>query len=238
MNKQVNDSVQKQNHILKIKTGCHLSSHHLISYQLFFRLTEERINQMRDHQYNWNGGSNIVLIPHDGGSDISKEVACYYCLPFHTSAHQGKSIANHWETAKTNNKDGDPFASNRIQSQGKVTEMYMKDEKKLDSKGFKGYHKAILSDFKTVLKKLKCNLSNVIYQGHLDDLSESICIDVTNFNLLLSNSGYNFKKNQIGCGSIECEGRKHHNISSGWPDLEEITTDLFIDERLKLLEEL
>ncbi|AVF61567.1 AHH domain-containing protein [Vibrio diabolicus] len=238
MNKQVNDSAQKQKHILKTRTGCHLSSHHLISYQLFYRLTTERINQMEAHSYSWNSGSNIVLLPHDGGSSISKDVACFYYLPFHTSAHQGKDIGNHWEKSGTNKAVNNPFASSSKQSKGKVTEMYMRDKKALDSRSFKGYHKSILSDFKTVLKKLKCNLTNVVYQGHLNTLSKEICLDVSEFNLLLSNTGYSFKENQSGCGSIECEGRLHSNVSTDWPDLSDVKNEIFIGSRLRLLKEL
>lgn len=238
MNKIVNDSVQKQNHILKKRTGCHLSSHHLISYQLFYRLTTERINQMKDHRYSWNGGSNIVLVPHDGGSSLSKDVACYYFLPFHTSAHQGKAISKHWDKSSKSNEVIDPFSPSSKQMEGKVTEMYKKDEMKLDSHPFKGYHKNILSDFKSVLKKLRCNLTNVAYQGHLNSLSKSICLDVTEFRLLLSNSGYSFKENEMGCGSIECEGRRHSNVSIGWPKLDEVRKEIFIGTRLRLLKEL
>ena len=250
MNRTVDDYQKKKGHILKKYTKCHLSSHHLISYQFFDRLTEERIYQMEGHNYNWNGSSNIIIIPHDGGSQYSKMVACHYGLPFHSSAHQGDLILKQWEDTEeerikkksTLNKGADPFAVSSKQKKGiannKSINIYKEDIKRLDEKKFNGYHKCIFGDFKTMLKKLECNLTNIEYQGHLDSLSEDICQDITSFFLLLSNPGYNFAKNQIGCGEEKCNGRQHKSISGEWPKQEDIEDYMYTDNRLKLMDEL
>lgn len=158
-------------------------------------------------------------------------------LPFHSSAHQGNNIIYKWESSRTN-ESSDPFSPSQSQIDGKKTEMYKKDEKLLEHKNFKGYHENILNDFKTVIKKLTCKLSNITYQTYLDNLSITLCEEISKFILLLSNNGEDFSKDGKGCYSHLCNKRQHESISENWPDREEVKMKLFVDGRMKLLGEL
>ena len=209
---KLNDGSKIDEHILS--PYCPLTSHHLISHSLFYKVSTPRQTQMNRHHYNFDKHKNLVLLPSKDESK-AKIIACYYELPWHSSGHTGNQIIRHYnnsEKGKAAGKSDNPFGGNKAQGKGNdLTEdelkMYNADAKKLEKTT--GYHKIVSSLFLTVLKKLKCIQNNKVYQGHLDILSLDICTLITEFDLLLSNGGYDFSSGQIGCNSPRCESREH-----------------------------
>ena len=245
------DGKKIEKHFLTTKISCPITSHHLISFNLFDKVSSRRKKQISDHKYNRDAHENLILIP-SKDKVLAKKVACYYGLPWHSSGHTGKNIINHWGNTETERlerkaaslkaeKNVDPFDPSNMQSKGNALtkeelQMYNKDIKKL--KKTSGYHKVVASLFFTVLKKLKCNQTNVEYQGHLECLSLDICEYISYFELLLSNPGYDFSPNQVGCQEEHCIGRTHETENEAWPSKENVNFELKIDQRLKLVSEI
>ncbi|WP_299022839.1 AHH domain-containing protein [uncultured Photobacterium sp.] len=240
----LNDSRKIKKHILYRELDCPITSHHLISYSLFDKISIRRTNQMNDHNYNRDSFENLVLLP-SRDKAFAKHVACYYCLPWHSSGHTGRNIIKHFNENKykrdVREKKKNPFLRNVKQMKGNtMTEEEMKTYNE-DVKGLKrvsGYHKIVSTLFLSVLKKLKCNQSNLVYNDHLDELSEKICDYISYFELLLSNPGYNFASDQVGCREVMCNNRKHDSDGVEWVLKEQVDLELKISGRLKLLSEI
>jgi len=246
ISRSVSDTTEKNNHILKKAIPeCQIASHHLISFQLFERLSSERLKQMDHHHYNWNGKSNLVLLPHHGKDSISKMVACHYQLPFHSGAHNGKrKIEKHFKKTVS-----DDVTLKPVTMTPEEKDMYDDDKKGLMSKKkirsngkpfspINGYHKVVSTLLLLVLKELKCKLTNFVYQEKLETLSEDICEHISLFELLLSNPGFNFAENQVGCTLPDCKKREHTDFSGSWPKDVKVKAELYEGQRLKTLEEL
>jgi len=242
---KLNDGSKIDEHILS--PYCPLTSHHLISHSLFYKVSTPRQKQMHDHHYNFDKHKNLVLLPSKDESK-AKIIACYYALPWHSSGHTGNQIIKHYnnsEKGKAVGKSDNPFGGNKAQGKGNnLTEdelkMYNADAKKLEKT--KGYHKVVSSLFLTVLKKLKCNQSNSEYQGYLDSLSEDICSLISDFDLLLSNPGYDFASGQDGCNSSGCGDREHTKERTVGLWLSDYVISAYVnneaEDRLNLLSEL
>ncbi|MGY3687691.1 hypothetical protein ACXAAV_13515 [Vibrio coralliilyticus] len=211
------ESGKIKNHVLKTKCDCPLTGHHLISHSLFDNLDSERINQMNKKEYSCNDLENIVILPSSDKS-IAKKVACKYYIPWHSSGHTGKGTINGLPI----NKDEDTF-SGELKSQNSNNNMFQKradifksDSKKLGQIKPKGYHRYVADLFLDVLKELHCETKPKDYRKALNDLSQTICDQISGFKLLLHNTGEDFSIDGEGCQSQECGiGREHE--SRNWP---------------------
>ncbi len=103
--------------------------------------------------------------------------------------------------------------------------MLNKDKIKLKAHPSKAYHKFVRQELLETLEKLHCEMPSPVYRKELNDLSERICDLISEFTILLHNTGDDFSPQGVGCQSSECEQRTHK--STCWPEIEEIWSRLF-----------
>ena len=220
------EKLLKAKHVLAQKCDCPLTGHHLISHNLFEKLTTERIEQMHQKKYNWNSLENIVILP-SSDKGVAKKVACKYRLPWHSSGHTGSNTVK-----KVNLKSEEQLLSKTEPSSllsggnlNKRASMLNKDKNKIKAYPSKAYHKFARQELLETLEKLHCEMSATSYRKELYDLSERICDMISDFTILLHNTGQDFSSSGMGCRSLDCKQRTH-NIS-GWPEIGEIWDRLF-----------
>ncbi|AYO04590.1 AHH domain-containing protein [Vibrio parahaemolyticus] len=226
------EALLKANHILAEKCDCPLTGHHLISFNLFDKLSTQRIEQMRNKEYSWNSLDNIVILPSSDKS-TAKKVACKYRLPWHSSGHTGRNTVS-----KLNLKSDEQVYSNAEPTSMlnggnpmKRASMLNKDKNKIKAYPSKAYHKFVKQELLETLEKLHCEMPPTLYRKELNDLSERICDMISEFTILLHNTGDDFSPKGNGCRSSDCQQRTHKNTT--WPEIEEIWSGLFYKKSLK-----
>ncbi|NOI59681.1 AHH domain-containing protein [Vibrio coralliilyticus] len=220
------ESEKKENHVLRTKCDCPLTGHHLISHSLFDNLTTERINQMEEKKYSCNDLANIVILPSSDKS-VAKKVACKYRLPWHSSGHTGNNTIS-----KVKLKNDEEVYSNTEPSSmlnggdpNKRASMLNKDKNRLKAYPSKAYHKFVKQELLETLEKLHCKLPPSEYRKVLNDLSQRICDMLSEFTILLHNTGQDFSPGETGCRSADCYERTHKNMHL--PEIEDIWSNLF-----------
>lgn len=217
------EAALKANHILAQRCGCPLTGHHLISHSLFDNLTTERKQQMRTKKYSCNCLENIVLLPSSDKS-IAKKVACKYQIPWHSSGHTGKKTTENVlvgeDSELYSGKSLEVTTDNDARNTAKRVAMFKSDVSSVKLTNPKGYHRYVFKQFSRTLDKLHCDMSEVTYRQHIHKLSQEICDSLSEFKVVLHNSGADFAKNGKGCLEADCYNRKH--TSSDWPEIESI----------------
>ncbi|PKF48959.1 hypothetical protein AT251_22375 [Enterovibrio nigricans] len=212
--------------MLNEECDCPLTSHHLISFSEFETLTSERIKQIDSMGYNWNCLDNLVILP-SSDTIIARKVGCKYRLPWHSSGHTGNKTIQNVQienedvlysnvTVESMQNGGDPQ---------KRTSMLNSDKNKIKAYPTKAYHKFVRQELIETLEKLHCDMKPPAYRKELNDLSQKICDMISEFTILLHNTGDDFSPSGSGCRSAGCEGRNHNN--QGWPDISNIWDRMF-----------
>ncbi|EGR0790755.1 hypothetical protein EWS92_20990 [Vibrio vulnificus] len=220
----------KANHILAQRCGCPLTGHHLISHSLFDNLTTERKEQMRTKKYSCNCLENIVILP-SSDKFIAKKVACKYQIPWHSSGHTGKKTTENVvigeDSELYSGKSLEMTADHDASNTAKRVAMFKSDVSSVKLTNPKGYHRYVFKQFSRTLDKLHCDMSEVTYREHIHKLSQEICDSLSEFKIVLHNSGAYFAKNGEGCLEADCNNREH--TSSDWPEIESIKNK-FLDK--------
>lgn len=220
------ETTLKTSHVLAIECDCPLTGHHLISHSLFDVLTTERIKQMNGKKYSCNGLENIVILP-SSDKGIARKVACKYRIPWHSSGHTGKNTIKNTQLNNDDTVYSKTSASSMLNG-GNATKrasMLNNDKNKIKAYPAKAYHKFVRQELLETLEKLYCDMSPKVYRKELNDLSQRICDMISEFTILLHNTGDDFSPNGSGCRSAGCEQRTHS--AQNWPDIDLIQDKLF-----------
>ncbi len=157
----IGEELLKTNHILAEKCDFPLTGHHLISHNLFDKLTTERIEQMHAKNYSWNCLENIVILP-SSDQAVAKKVACKYRIPWHSSGHTGSNTIGKIKLKSEDQVYYKPESSSMLDGGNpyKRASMLNKDKQKIKAYPSKTYHKFVRQELLETLENyiVKCHL--------------------------------------------------------------------------------